>query len=67
MSTTTDLTVLQINYLSQAQYDAAVSGGTINENELYMTPSLNGEYNSEEWTFVLSAGTEVTKKVVIEQ
>lgn len=38
MSTTTDLTTLKINYLTQAQYDAAVSGGTINANELYMTP-----------------------------
>lgn len=39
MSTTTDLTTLKINYLTQAQYDAAVSGGTINENEIYMTPA----------------------------
>ena len=38
MSITTDLTTLKINYLTQAQYDAAVSGGTINENEIYMTP-----------------------------
>lgn len=39
MSTTTDLTTLKINYLTQAQYDAAVEGGTINANEIYMTPS----------------------------
>lgn len=39
MSTTTDLTTLKINYLTQAQYDAAVDGGTINENEIYMTPA----------------------------
>ena len=39
MSTTTDLTTLKINYLTQAQYDAAKSGGTINENEIYMTPT----------------------------
>ena len=38
MSTTTDLTTLKINYLTQAQYDAEASGGTINENEIYMTP-----------------------------
>lgn len=43
MSTTTDLTTLKINYLTQAQYDAAVSGGTINENEIYMTPSKSIE------------------------
>ena len=41
MSTTTDLTTLKINYLTQAQYDAAVSGGTIEENELYLTPVSN--------------------------
>ena len=38
MSTTTNLNTLKINYLTQAQYDAASSGGTINENELYLTP-----------------------------
>lgn len=41
MSTTTDLTELKINYLTQAQYDAEVSGGTINEDEIYMTPVAN--------------------------
>lgn len=38
MATTTDLDVLTINYLTQAQYDAAVAGGTIDENQLYLTP-----------------------------
>ena len=38
MSTTTDLTTLKINYLTQAQYDAAAQGGTIEEDELYLTP-----------------------------
>lgn len=38
MSTTTDLSTLKINYLTQAQYDAALSGGTIDENQLYLTP-----------------------------
>ena len=39
MSTTTDLTTLKINYLTQAQYEEAVSGGSINEDEIYMTPA----------------------------
>lgn len=39
MATTTDLTTLKINYLTQAQYDEALSGGTINENEIYLTPA----------------------------
>lgn len=40
MSTTTDLNVLKINYLSQAQYDEALANSQINENELYLTPAL---------------------------
>lgn len=39
MSTTTELTELKINYLTEAQYQAEVSGGTIDENALYMTPT----------------------------
>ena len=35
---TTDLTTLKINKLTKAQYEAALAAGTINENELYMTP-----------------------------
>lgn len=38
MSTTTNLDTLVINYLTQAQYNTASSGGTINENQLYLTP-----------------------------
>lgn len=37
--TTTDLTTLKINYLSQAAYDAEVSGGTVNADEIYLTPA----------------------------
>ena len=36
--TTTDLSTLKINLLSQAQYDAEKSGGTLEANELYLTP-----------------------------
>lgn len=39
MATTTNLNSLVINYLTQAQYDAAAEGGTLNENQLYLTPS----------------------------
>lgn len=45
MATTTDLTTLKINYLSQAQYDDALANNLINSNELYLTPfniSVNG-------------------------
>lgn len=39
MATTTNLSSLVINYLTQAQYDAAVQAGTLNENQLYLTPA----------------------------
>ena len=39
MATTTDLSVLKINYLTQAQYNTALSNNTVNSNELYLTPS----------------------------
>lgn len=38
MASTTDLSVLKINYLTQAQYDNAKSQGTLEANEIYMTP-----------------------------
>lgn len=37
--TETLLSNLIINYLSESDYNSAVSAGTINENELYMTPT----------------------------
>ncbi len=36
--TTTNVSTLKINYLTQAMYDAALAGGEINEDELYFTP-----------------------------
>lgn len=36
--TTTDVSTLKINYLTTAQYQAALAQGEINENELYFTP-----------------------------
>lgn len=38
MSTTTDLSTLKINYLTQEQYDTALANGEINANEFYITP-----------------------------
>lgn len=35
------LSTLKINKLTQAQYDAALVAGTIQDNELYMTPDDN--------------------------
>ena len=40
MSTTTNLSSLVINYLTQAQYDSAAQAGTLNENQIYLTPAV---------------------------
>ena len=42
MATTTNIDTLVINYLTEAQYEAAVQGGTIDENALYFTPDSGG-------------------------
>ncbi|MBR6355165.1 MAG: hypothetical protein IKS01_05220 [Paludibacteraceae bacterium] len=36
---TTDLDTLVINYLTQAQYESAKSGGTIDPDQIYLTPA----------------------------
>lgn len=41
MATTTNLTTLKINYLTQAQYDTALANNQINADELYLTPATN--------------------------
>lgn len=63
MSTTTDLSTLVINYLTEAQYEAAVSGGTIDPDQLYLTPETNIPVTDVEvnGTSVVSSGVaEVT-------
>lgn len=40
MSTTTNLSSLVINYLTQSQYDSAAQAGTLNENQIYLTPAV---------------------------
>ena len=55
MSTKTDLETLTINYLTQAQYDAEKESGTIDDDALYLTPSvaspsLMGDYIVEQGT-----------------
>ena len=41
MSSVTNLTELNINYLTQDQYDTALANNEINENELYFTENNN--------------------------
>lgn len=39
MATTTDVSPLKINYLTQSQYNTALANNQINANELYLTPA----------------------------
>ena len=43
---TENLSTLKINRLTQEQYDAALTSGSINANELYLTPDDNELYTS---------------------
>ena len=58
MSTVVDIDTLRINYLTQAQYDALISGGTVEEDEIYMTPSAGSGVSDVEvdGTSVVSGG-----------
>lgn len=51
MATNTKLDSLVINYLTQSQYDNAKSAGTLNSNQIYMTPASSGS------TYTLPAAT----------
>lgn len=44
MATDTKLDSLVINYLTQAQYDNAKREGTLNSNQIYMTPASSSTY-----------------------
>lgn len=58
MSTTTNLNTLVINYLTEAQYEAAVSGGTIDPDQLYLTPATNIP------TYTAGSGIDITNGVI---
>ena len=57
MSSTTNLNTLKINYMTQAQYDTALSGGQVNEDEIYVTPnsSLYKELTQAEYDALTEA------------
>lgn len=59
MATTTDLTTLKINYLTQAQYDALVQAGEVNPNEIYLTPE-NGSVTETDPIFTASPAHGIT-------
>ena len=55
MSTTTNLTQLKINYLSQSQYNTALENDEINENEIYLTPGGYKELTQAEYDALSAA------------
>ena len=55
---TTNVSTLKINNLTQEQYEAAVAAGTINENEIYMTPD-NNELDTHQFLRVTDVGSAV--------
>ena len=52
MATDTKLDSLVINYLTQAQYDNAKSEGTLNSNQIYMTPASSGTHTPVYYTYL---------------
>lgn len=54
MATNTKLDSLVINYLTQSQYDNAKNAGTLNSNQIYMTPASSGS------TYTLPVATSFT-------
>ena len=54
MATDTKLDGLVINYLTQAQYDNAKSEGTLNSDQIYMTPASTNEVTAEKYDITIS-------------
>ena len=56
--TVTNLSTLKINYLTSQQYQDALDAGTINPNELYLTPA-SGRGSTVTVEPILASGTQV--------
>ena len=54
MATDTKLDSLVINYLTQSQYDNAKNSGTLNANQIYMTPASTNEVTAEKYDVTIS-------------
>lgn len=54
MATDTKLDNLVINYLTQAQYDNAKSEGTLNSDQIYMTPASINKVTAEKYDITIS-------------
>lgn len=65
MATDTKLDSLVINYLSQAQYDNAKSKGTLNSNQIYMTPASSSTYTLPAATSSTLGGVKIGSNITV--
>lgn len=65
MATDTKLDNLVINYLTQAQYDNAKSEGTLNSNQIYMTPASSGTHTLPAATSSTLGGVKIGSNITV--
>lgn len=65
MATNTKLDSLVINYLTQAQYDNAKSAGTLNSNQIYMTPASSNTYTLPAATSSTLGGVKIGSNITV--
>ena len=63
MATDTKLDSLVINYLSQAQYNNAKREGTLNSNQIYMTPASSSTYTLPAATSSTLGGVKIGRNI----
>lgn len=65
MATDTKLDGLVINYLTQSQYDNAKSSGTLNANQIYMTPASTSSYTLPAATSSTLGGVKIGSNITV--
>lgn len=65
MATNTKLDSLVINYLTQSQYDSAKSAGTLNSNQIYMTPATTSTYTLPTATSSTLGGVKIGSNITV--
>ena len=65
MATNTKLDSLVINYLTQSQYDTAKNNGTLNANQIYMTPASTSSYTLPAATSSTLGGVKIGNNITV--
>jgi hypothetical protein len=65
MATNTKLDSLVINYLTQAQYNNAKREGTLNSNQIYMTPASSSNYTLPAATSSTLGGVKIGSNITV--